>query len=126
MKQLLTLLPVLLLTSNVADAQTRTVLSRTDLSDVPNREGILLSVAIAPGLVGAKHTHPGDEFLYLVEGTLTIEIDGKAPVTVRPGETVHIPGNAIHRAVNPNPGVPARVLTFGVFQKGQPDTTPAR
>lgn len=86
----------------------------------------MLSVFIPPGLAGGKHYHPGDEFLYLLEGALTIEIDGKAPVSLKPGETIHIPGKAIHRAFNPNANAPARVLTFGVFQKGQPDTTPVK
>ena len=109
-----------------AYAQQRSVLSKTDISDTPGKEGVMLSVVIPPALVGGKHYHPGDEFLYLVEGSLTIEIDGNAPVTLKPGETVHIPGKAIHRALNPNATAPARVLTFGVFQKGQPDTTPVK
>lgn len=109
-----------------AYAQQRSVLSKTDISDTPGKEGIMLSVVIPPALVGGKHYHPGDEFLYLVEGSLTIEIDGNAPVTLKPGETLHIPGKAIHRALNPSATAPARVLTFGVFQKGQPDTTPVK
>ena len=59
-----------------AYAQQRSVLSKTDISDTPGKEGIVLSVVIPPGLVGGKHYHPGDEFLYLAEGSLTIEIDG--------------------------------------------------
>jgi quercetin dioxygenase-like cupin family protein len=115
-----------ILGSQDVNAQQRTVLSRTDLSDTPDKEGVMLSVVIPPGLSGAKHFHPGDEFLYVVEGALTIEIDGKAPVSLMPGQTIHIPGKAIHRALNPNANAPARVLTFGVFQKGQPDTTPVK
>ena len=132
MKQLIAVLSavavmaVAILGSQAANAQQRSVLSKTDISDTPGKEGVLLSVVIPPGLIGGKHYHPGDEFLYLVEGTLTIEIDDKPPVTLKPGETLHIPGKAIHRALNPNANAPARVLTFGVFQKGQPDTTPVK
>ena len=83
----------------------------------------MLVVTIPAGLVGAKHFHPGDEFLYVLEGELTLETEGKAPVTLKPGETLHIPGKAIHQARNPSATTPAKVLTFGVFEKGLPDTT---
>lgn len=126
------LIPVLLAAtiiavgSTAANAQQRSLLSKTDISDTPGKEGLMLSVVIPAGLNGAKHFHPGDEFLYLVEGALTIEIDGKTPVTLQPGQTMHIPAKAIHRALNPNASTPARVLTFGVFQKGEADTTPVK
>ena len=131
MKQLMAVLAVAVLVAGVfasptAKAQQRSVLSKTDISDTPGKEGVVLSVVIPAGLAGGKHYHPGDEFLYLVEGALTIEIDGKAPVTLKPGETLHIPSKAIHRALNPNANAAARVLTFGVFQKGEPDTTPVK
>lgn len=112
--------------SGAATAQQRALLSKTDISDAPGKEGVVLSVRIPAGLAGGKHFHPGDEFLYLVEGALTIEIDGKPPVTLGPGDTLHIPANAVHRALNPNANVSARVLTFGVFQKGEADTTPVK
>src|SRR4051812_36472490 len=95
-----------ILGSQSANAQQRSVLSKTDISDTPGKEGVVLSVVIPPGLVGGKHYHPGDEFLYLVEGALTVEVDGKAPVNMKPGETVHIPGKAVHRALNPNANAP--------------------
>ena len=86
----------------------------------------MLAVDGKPGLVGKKHYHPGDEFLYVVEGTLTLEVDGKAPVTLKAGETLHIPARVAHQATNPSPSNPFKVVTFGVFEKGQPDTTIVR
>ena len=107
-------------------AQQRSVLSKTDLTESPGKEAVVLTVVGAPALVGGKHYHPGDEFLYLLEGTLIIDVEGQAPVTLKAGETYHVPPRAVHRASNPNPAAPFKVLTFGVFDKGQPDTTPVK
>jgi len=86
-------------------------------------EAIVLTVDGAPGLVGKKHYHPGDEFIYVAEGALTLDVAGKGKVTLSKGETLHIPGNVIHQAVNPSQDAPFKAVTFGVFEKGQPDTT---
>lgn len=103
--------------------QQRTVLSKTDLAVAPGMEAIVLTVDGAPGLVGKKHYHPGDEFIYLAEGTLTLDIAGQGKVTLRKGETLHIPGRVAHQAVNPSQDTPFKAVTFGIFEKGQPDTT---
>jgi len=103
--------------------QVRTILSKTDLAAAPGREAIILTVDGAPGLVGKKHFHPGDEFIYIAEGTLTLDVAGKGKVTLKKGETLHIPGGVVHQAVNPSPDTPFKAVTFGIFDKGQPDTT---
>jgi quercetin dioxygenase-like cupin family protein len=103
--------------------QQRTVLSKTDLAVAPGMEAIVLTVEGAPGLVGKKHYHPGDEFIYLAEGTLTLDIAGQGKVTLKKGETLHIPGRVAHQAVNPSQDTPFKAVTFGIFEKGQPDTT---
>lgn len=103
--------------------QQRTILSKTDLSVAPGMEAIVLTVDGAPGLVGKKHYHPGDEFIYVAEGTLTLDVAGKGKVTLKKGETLHIPGRVVHQAVNPSQDAPFKAVTFGIFEKGQPDTT---
>jgi len=103
--------------------QQRTILSKTDLAVAPGREAIVLTVDGAPGLVGKKHYHPGDEFIYIAEGTLTLDVAGKGLVTLKKGETLHIPGGVVHQAINPDPARPFKAVTFGIFEKGQPDTT---
>ena len=103
--------------------QQRTILSKTDLAVAPGTEAIVLTVDGAPGLIGKKHYHPGDEFIYLAEGTLTLDVAGKGMVTLRRGETLHSPGRVVHQAVNPSPDTPFKAVTFGIFEKGQPDTT---
>jgi len=103
--------------------QQRTILSKTDLAVAPGREAIVLTVDGAPGLVGKKHFHPGDEFIYIAEGTLTLDVAGKGKVTLKKGETLHIPAKVVHQAVNPSADTPFKAVTFGIFEKGQPDTT---
>lgn len=103
--------------------QVRTILSKTDLTVAPGMEAVVLTVDGAPGLVGKKHFHPGDEFIYVAEGTLTLDVAGKGKVTLKQGETLHIPGMVVHQAVNPSQDTPFKAVTFGIFEKGQPDTT---
>lgn len=103
--------------------QQRTILSKTDLAVAPGMEAVVLTVDGAPGLVGKKHYHPGDEFIYVAEGTLTLDVAGKGKVTLRKGETLHIPGKVVHQAVNPSQDAPFKAVTFGIFEKGQADTT---
>ena len=107
----------------VAPGQVRTILTKADLDGCLGKEAVALTVDGKPALVGKRHYHPGDEFIYLAEGTLTLDIEGKGKVTLKKGETVHIPGRVVHQAINPDSENPFKAVTFGVFEKGQPDTT---
>jgi quercetin dioxygenase-like cupin family protein len=101
----------------------RAALLKTELTEVAGKEAVVLTVEGAPGVVIGKHYHPGEEFVYVMEGSVTIEVEGKSPVTVNAGEVYHIPAKAVHGGKNPSTTAPFKVLTFGVFDKGQPDTT---
>jgi quercetin dioxygenase-like cupin family protein len=107
----------------VAPGQVRTILSRADLDGCLGKQAVVLTVDGKPMLVGKKHYHPGDEFIYLAEGTLTLDVAGRGKVTLKKGETIHIPGRVVHQAMNPDSEKPFKAVTFGVFEKGQPDTT---
>jgi quercetin dioxygenase-like cupin family protein len=96
----------------------RTDLQRHDLS-APGREVIQVRVDFDPGYVSPKHTHPGEEIIYILEGTLEYEIDGKPPVTVKPGAVLFVPAGAIHAAKNVGPGNGAELATY-VVEKGKP------
>jgi quercetin dioxygenase-like cupin family protein len=107
----------------VAPGQVRTILTRADLAGCLDKQAVVLTVDGKPMLVGKKHYHPGDEFIYLAEGTLTLDVAGRGKVTIKKGETIHIPGRVVHQAMNPDSAKPFKAVTFGVFEKGQPDTT---
>ena len=97
---------------------TRTDLQRHDLS-VPGREVIQVRVDIDPGVVAPKHTHPGEEIIYVLEGTLEYEVEGQPPVTLKAGDVLFIPAATIHAAKNVGRGNAAELATY-VVEKGKP------
>ena len=96
----------------------RTDLQRHDLS-VPGREVIQVRVELAPGVAFPKHTHPGEEIIYVLEGSLEYEVQGKAPVTLKAGDVLFIPAGTIHAAKNVGKGNGAELATY-IVEKGKP------
>jgi len=68
----------------------RTDLQRHDLG-VPGREIIQVRVELAPGVAFPGRTHPGEEIIYVLEGSLEYEVEGKPPVTLKAGDVLFIP-----------------------------------
>jgi quercetin dioxygenase-like cupin family protein len=102
-------------------APTRTDLQRHDLS-VPGREVVQVIVGFAPGVTAVRHTHPGDEVIYVLEGLLQYQMDGKQPVTLKAGEVLFIPAGTIHSARNVGSGKGAELATY-IVEKGKPLVT---
>ena len=96
----------------------RTDLQRHDLS-VPGREVIQVRVDFDPGVVSPNHTHPGEEIIYVLEGTLEYEVEGQPPVTLKAGDVLFIPAATIHAAKNVGRGNAAELATY-VVEKGKP------
>ena len=106
---------------HVAQAQpgfNRIDLQRHDLS-VPGREAIQVRVEFDPGVVSPRHTHPGEEIIYVLEGSLQYEVEGKPPVTLKAGDVLFIPAGTIHAAKNVGSGKAAELATY-VVEKGKP------
>jgi quercetin dioxygenase-like cupin family protein len=99
----------------------RTDLQRHDLS-VPGREVIQVRVDFDPGFVAPRHTHPGEEIIYVLEGTLEYQIDGK-PSTVKPGDVLFVPAGTVHSVKNIGNGNGAELATY-VVEKGKPLIVP--
>ena len=95
----------------------RTELQRHDLS-APGREVVQVRVDFDPGYVAPRHTHPGEEIIYVLEGTLEYQIDGK-PITVKPGDVLFVPAGTIHAVKNVGRGNGAELATY-VVEKGKP------
>ena len=110
---------------HVATAQVpgtrRTELQRHDLS-TPGREVIQVRVDFDPGYIAPRHTHPGEEIIYVLEGTLEYQIDGK-PVTVKPGDVLFVPAGTVHSVKNIGSGNGAELATY-VVEKGKPLIVP--
>jgi quercetin dioxygenase-like cupin family protein len=102
----------------------RTDLQRHDLS-VPGREVVQVRVDFAPGVVAPKHSHPGEEIVYAIEGLLEYQVEGKPPVTLHAGEVLFIPAGTIHAAKNVGSGNGAELATY-VVEKGKPLVVPVK
>ena len=96
----------------------RTELQRHDLS-APGREVIQVRVDFDPGYVSPKHTHPGEEIIYVLEGTLEYHVDGKPTATYKPGEVLMVPTGTIHWVKNVGSDNGAELATY-VVEKGKP------
>ena len=96
----------------------RTDLQRHDLS-VPGREVIQVRVDIAPGVAFPRHTHPGEEIIYVLEGTLEYHIEGQPTATVKPGDVLFVPAGTIHSAKNVGKDYGAELATY-IVEKGKP------
>ena len=96
----------------------RTDLLRHDLG-TPGREVIQVLVEFAPGLVAPRHSHPGEELVYVVEGALEYALEGKPPVTLKAGDTLFIPHGTTHAVRNVGSGKAAELATY-IVEKGKP------
>lgn len=104
-----------------APAFKRTVVQQGDLS-IAGREAVTAVVDFEHGAIVARHTHPGEEVGFVMEGTLLVEQDGKPAETVTAGHAFLIPNGMIHKATSTGTG-PTKVLSTYVVEKGKPLAT---
>ena len=97
---------------------TRADLIQNDLS-VPGREAIQALVTIPEGVAAPRHSHPGEELAYVVEGALEYALDGRPPVIVKAGEALFIPYGVPHAVKNVGSGNAVELATYFV-EKGKP------
>jgi quercetin dioxygenase-like cupin family protein len=96
----------------------RTNLLRNDLS-AAGREVIQVLVEFAPGVSAVRHSHPGEELVYVTEGALEYQLDGSPPRTVKAGEVLFIPHGTPHAVKNIGPVKAAELATY-IVEKGKP------
>jgi quercetin dioxygenase-like cupin family protein len=96
----------------------RTELQRNNLS-APGREVIQVRVDIEPGVVYPKHKHPGEEIVYVLEGSLEYHVEGKPPVTLKAGEVLFIPYGTTHSVKNVGTNKASEIATY-IVEKGKP------
>ena len=101
----------------------RTLVGRADVS-VPGREAVVARVEVAPGAKAGRHTHPGDEISYVLEGEATLLVDGQPPRIVKAGESFVVPAGVVHDAHNDG-SMPIKLVGVYVVEKGQPLAKPA-
>lgn len=106
-------------TVGAQQAGTRRIeLQQHDLA-VPGREVIQVRVELDPGVTFGAHWHPGEEMVYVLEGSLEYRLDGQPPVTLRAGEVLFIPARTVHTARNAGRTSGAELATY-IVEKDQP------
>jgi len=106
-----------------ASGLTRTMVLKADTS-LPGREAVVARVEVAPGAKAGRHTHPGDEISYVIEGEALLLVDGQPPRTVKAGESFLIPAGVVHDAHNEG-NAPIKLVGVYVVEKGRPLASPA-
>jgi quercetin dioxygenase-like cupin family protein len=105
-------------TSNIK----RTLLQKVAVPDT-NYDTITGIAEVVPGANIGRHTHPGPETGYIIEGEMTLLVDGDAPKTLKAGESYQVPPGAIYDAKSGDKGV--KVMAVYVVERGKPLATPA-
>ncbi|EJT04827.1 cupin domain-containing protein [Rhizobium sp. CCGE 510] len=104
-------------------------LQRTDLVssdiDVPGHEAVQVRVDFAPGVLAPKHSHPGEEIAFVLDGTLEYQLEGSGPVTLKAGQSLFIPSGVVHSAKNVGNGKASELATY-IVRKGEPLVVPAK
>jgi quercetin dioxygenase-like cupin family protein len=101
----------------------RTMLQKLDIP-AGEREAVQAIAEISAGVAAGRHTHPGPEFGYVLEGATMLMIDGEAPKELKAGDSYLIPAGKIHDAKAVG-NKPAKVLATYLVEKGKPLATPA-
>ena len=103
---------------------TRKMLQDQNLS-VNDRHAVQVVAEFSPGAAAGKHTHPGEELGYVMDGTLELRIEGQPPRTLNAGESFFVPAGIVHDGSNAGSG-PLKVLATYIVEKGTPVASPAK
>jgi quercetin dioxygenase-like cupin family protein len=111
---------------SAAHADPSAPLLTRDLAGIPGKEAVVLTVEVGPGQGSKPHRHDANVFVYMLEGSLIMQVKGGPSVTLHPGDTYYENPNDIHTiSQNASKTEPARFLVFIVKDKGTPITRPA-
>lgn len=97
-----------------------TELLKADLVGMEGKEVIVQLVEFAPRGATGRHTHPGHETNYILEGSVIIEMEGHPPMTRKAGDASYIPAKLVHEGKNASMTAPAKALAVRIHEKGQP------
>jgi quercetin dioxygenase-like cupin family protein len=110
-----------------APAATVTPLMTKDLTGIPNKEGTMLTVQYLPGGSSLAHKHDAHVFVYVLEGSVKMQVDGQPAVTLNAGQTFYENPGDVHRvSANASQTQPAKILVFMVKDKDKPATVPVK
>ena len=108
------------------DDPVRSLLSK-DLAGVPGKELSMITVEYPPGGSSPAHTHHAQAIVYVLEGSIVMQVKGKAPVTLTAGQTFYEGPDDVHLVSrNASHTAPAKYVVFLVKDKGAPILTPVK
>jgi quercetin dioxygenase-like cupin family protein len=108
------------------EAKVTQLVSR-DLSNLPGKEGLMITVEYAPGSSDPIHRHNAHAFVYVLEGSIVMQVRGGKEVTLKPGQTFYEGPNDVHIiGRNASQTKPAKFVVFLVKDKGAPVLVPAK
>jgi quercetin dioxygenase-like cupin family protein len=127
MKDKILILILLCLMTGAVTAQGPKVtpLMSKDLTDIPGKEVVMITVEYAPGGADPIHRHDAQAFVYVLEGSVVMELNGGKQVTLKPGQTFYEGPDDVHTVGrNASSTEPAKFLVFFIKKKGAPILTP--
>jgi len=116
----------LAIVASAEDAKVTPLMTK-DLTGIAGKEASMLTVEYAPGASSAVHRHNAHTFVYVLEGSVVMQVKGGKKVTLGPGQTFYESPEDIHTvSKNASSTKPAKFLVFFVKDKGAPGTVPAQ
>jgi quercetin dioxygenase-like cupin family protein len=104
-----------------------TPLTTKDLAGLPGKEGVMLTVEYPPGASSTRHRHNANTFVYVLEGSIVMQVEGGKEVTLGPGQTFYESPDDVHVvSKNASNSQPAKFLVFFVKDKGAPSLVPVQ
>jgi quercetin dioxygenase-like cupin family protein len=126
MKRMVFLLALVAGVGKAQDAKVIPLITK-DLAGITGKEGTMVTVEYAPGASSTEHRHNAHTFVYVLEGSVVMQVRGGKEVTLGPGQTFYESPQDVHTVSrNASSTKPAKFLVFFVKEKGAPATVPAR
>jgi quercetin dioxygenase-like cupin family protein len=126
MKKLLLLVPFLFCAAHADDGKVITALMHKEFTDIPGKEGLMITVDFAPGAEDPVHRHDAHAFVYVLEGTIVMQLRGAPAVTLKPGQVFYEGPNDVHLVgKNASDTQPAKILVVLVKNQGVDAVIPA-
>jgi len=126
MKKLLLLVPFVFGLAHAGDGKVVTPLMLKELPDIPGKEALIITVDFAPGAEDPVHRHDAHAFVYVLEGSILMQLKGQKAVTLTPGQVFYEGPNDVHIVGrNASTTTPAKIMVVLVKNKGVDAVLPA-
>ena len=110
----------------LAQQTTATPLMSKDLPDFAGKEVVVSTVTYPAGVASPPHRHDAHTFVYVLEGSVVMQVAGGEPMTLGPGQTFYENPTDVHAtSKNASQTTPAKILVFMIKDKGKPASRPA-